>query len=121
MDEHQTDPVGAVQDAMLPSGLPMPQGVALAARYFLAETDAGGDWFDAIALDDGRLVVSVGDVAGCGVEAAMLSGELRAVFDDRVRDEGDLNAGLEALDSRARRSPEARATTVCVAVLDPVR
>jgi anti-sigma regulatory factor (Ser/Thr protein kinase)/ABC-type transporter Mla MlaB component len=61
----------------------------------------------------------VGDVVGSGVEAAVLSAELRAVFDDRVRDGGDLGVALGALDARARRTPEARATTMCVAVLDP--
>jgi anti-sigma regulatory factor (Ser/Thr protein kinase) len=111
-----------VQDAVLPSGLPVPQGVRMAAHYVLAsdETRAGGDWFDAIPLDDGRLVVVVGDVVGAGVEASVAMGELRALFEERVRQEHDLVAALTVLDQRARRVPEARTATVVACLLDPV-
>ncbi|MEV7431051.1 SpoIIE family protein phosphatase [Nocardioides sp. NPDC092400] len=111
----------ALQDALLPGGVPIPRGVRLAARYLLADegTVAGGDWFDAVALEDGRLVLAVGDVVGHGVRASVAMGELRALFEERARLDGDIEAALELLDSRARRVPPARAATVCAAVLDP--
>lgn len=117
----ELDPLVVLQDAALPDGLPIAPRVDLAARYLLAAggTSAGGDWFDAIPLDDGRVVVAVGDVAGDGVRAAALMGELRVLFEERVRVDGDLTAALELLERRARRSPHARATTVCAAVLEP--
>jgi serine phosphatase RsbU (regulator of sigma subunit) len=37
----------------------------------------GGDWFDVIALDGGQVALVVGDVAGHGIHAAALMGELR--------------------------------------------
>jgi serine phosphatase RsbU (regulator of sigma subunit)/anti-sigma regulatory factor (Ser/Thr protein kinase)/anti-anti-sigma regulatory factor len=113
------DTVTTIQDALLPSGLPVLPGSRIAAEYLMAEQAAGGDWFDAIGLDDGRVVLVVGDVVGHGVGASVVMGELRAVFDERVRDGGDVVAALEMLDRRARRVTQARATTVCVAVLDP--
>ena len=38
----------------------------------------GGDWYDALPLPSGELAVVVGDVAGKGLRAATLMGELRA-------------------------------------------
>lgn len=115
----ETDLVLRVHDALLPKGIPVVPGVEVSARYLLAETHVGGDWFDVIPLEDGRLVVCVGDVVGAGVEASAATGGLRTVFDDRVRDEGDLAAALRALDRRARHAPETRATTICAAAVDP--
>ncbi|MCR6033552.1 SpoIIE family protein phosphatase [Nocardioides sp. zg-579] len=111
----------ALQDALLPGGVPIPRGVRVAARYLLADEGvvAGGDWFDAVTLEDGRLVLAVGDVVGHGVRASVAMGELRALFEERARLDGDIEAALELLDSRARRVPPARAATVCAAVLDP--
>lgn len=111
----------ALQDALLPGGVPIPRGIRVAARYLLADEGmvAGGDWFDAVTLEDGRLVLAVGDVVGHGVRASVAMGELRALFEERARLDGDIEAALELLDSRARRVPPARAATVCAAVLDP--
>jgi serine phosphatase RsbU (regulator of sigma subunit)/anti-sigma regulatory factor (Ser/Thr protein kinase) len=54
--------------------------VRLAARYRTGDpgVHVGGDWFDAIAVDDG-IVLVVGDVQGHDVQAAALMGQLRTV------------------------------------------
>jgi serine phosphatase RsbU (regulator of sigma subunit) len=44
------------------------------------EQAAGGDWFDAIPLADGRVALVVGDVVGHGVAASAAMGQLRAVL-----------------------------------------
>lgn len=115
------DNLVSLHDALLPEGLPLSPGVDLAARYLLAEDGAraGGDWFDAVALPDGRLVMVVGDVVGHGVRATVVMGEMRTLFEERVRPDGDLVAALGLLEGRAARIPQARAATVCAAVLDP--
>ena len=115
------DTLVTLQDALLPEGLPIPPGVDLAARYLFAEDQAkaGGDWFDAVALDDGRVVLVVGDVVGHGVRASVVMGELRTLFEERVREDGDLAAALRLLDNRASRMTQARATTLCAAVIEP--
>ncbi|GAB6986513.1 SpoIIE family protein phosphatase [Nocardioides pyridinolyticus] len=112
--------LGELHDAMLPKGLPVPQGVEIAARYLLAEdyTGAGGDWFDAIPLADGRVVLVVGDVVGHGIAASVVMNELKTLFEERVRADGDVPAALALLDGRATRTAEARSTTLCAAVLD---
>jgi PAS domain S-box-containing protein len=70
--------VDLLQRAILPR-LPELAGLEVAARYLPAGTGArvGGDWYDAFLLDDGRVVFSIGDVAGHGIEAASLMAQLR--------------------------------------------
>lgn len=69
----------ALQHSMLPQVLPDVPGISMAARYFPASVGAnvGGDWYDALRLDDGRLVVTLGDVAGHGLAAASVMGQIR--------------------------------------------
>lgn len=47
-------------------------GLDLAVRYRPAETQnlVGGDWYDAVVLPSGLVLLCVGDVAGHGIEAA---------------------------------------------------
>lgn len=68
------------QRSLLPHIPPRIGAVELAARYRTGDpgVHVGGDWFDAIAVDDG-LVLVVGDVQGHDVEAASLMGQLRTV------------------------------------------
>lgn len=68
-----------LQQALLPASFPEVEGVEVAARYVPAETGlaAGGDWFDVIPLAGGRVALVIGDVAGHGLEAASLMGQLR--------------------------------------------
>lgn len=72
-----------LQDIFLPKGLPNKPDLRFDAIYLPAEKDAlvGGDWFDAFEVPDGRIVFSIGDVAGHGLEASILVGRLRqAIF-----------------------------------------
>lgn len=68
-----------LQRALLPERLPEIQGAKFYAAYRPAsdEAEVGGDWFDAFNLPDGRVALSVGDVAGHGLEAAVIMGEIR--------------------------------------------
>ncbi|MFJ4776649.1 SpoIIE family protein phosphatase [Streptomyces sp. NPDC088762] len=47
-------------------------GLRVAVRYRPAETESlvGGDWYDTLVLPSGLIMLSVGDVAGHGIEAA---------------------------------------------------
>jgi len=80
--ERQRSTAAALQLSLLPAELPDAQGIELAARFHpgAAEADVGGDWYDAFALPDGRLVLVVGDVMGKGVIAAAGMGRLRAAL-----------------------------------------
>ena len=68
-----------LQRSVLPDRLPEIEGLELAARYLpgTAGVEVGGDWFDVITLDRGRVGLVVGDVVGKGVRAAATMGQLR--------------------------------------------
>ena len=71
-----------LQRSLLPEKLPRIDGVQLQARYLPAAqgTKIGGDWYDVMELDDGRVAVVVGDVVGHGLRAATVMGQLRNAF-----------------------------------------
>lgn len=68
-----------MQDVFLPQSLPNHDRLLFDATYWPAERDAvvGGDWYDAFELPDGRMLLSIGDVAGHGLDAAVI-GRTRA-------------------------------------------
>jgi PAS domain S-box-containing protein len=68
-----------LQRALLPQALPELGSIAFASRYVPAEegSSAGGDWYDVIDLPDGTVALVIGDVAGHGVEAASVMGQVR--------------------------------------------
>lgn len=72
----------SLQRSLLPHSLPDAPWFEVAARYApaTATLQVGGDWYDAQLLGSGELALSVGDVAGHGVEAAARMGELRAAM-----------------------------------------
>jgi sigma-B regulation protein RsbU (phosphoserine phosphatase) len=68
-----------VQIALLPSGHPQPPGFSLWSSMQPAN-DVGADLVDYIDLPDGRLGVVLGDVAGKGLGAALLTAKLQATL-----------------------------------------
>jgi serine phosphatase RsbU (regulator of sigma subunit) len=70
----------AIQRSLLPERLPELMGVRVAARYFPARGEVGGDWYDVIELPRGNVGVAIGDVVGHGVRAAALMGQLRTAL-----------------------------------------
>ena len=61
-----------LQSAFLPPFLPKVEGIEFQAHYRSAEAEAqlGGDWYDAFALRNGRIALSIGDIFGHGLDAA---------------------------------------------------
>ena len=70
----------ALQRSLLPTALPAVPGLGLAARYVAGSGAVGGDWYDVFVLPDGKLGVVVGDVAGSGLEAAVIMGRMRSAL-----------------------------------------
>ncbi|MFC9328678.1 SpoIIE family protein phosphatase [Kitasatospora sp. NPDC057015] len=77
-DEHRS--VLALQHALMdvPGGPDTP-GLEVVARYVPAEAEGkvGGDWYDALTLPDGTVLIVVGDVSGHGLRAAAGMAQLR--------------------------------------------
>lgn len=77
---HREQHVAAtLQRAFLLQEFPRREGLMFNALYRPAKGDAelGGDWYDAFTTSDGSIVITIGDVAGKGIEAARLMVQLR--------------------------------------------
>ena len=77
-----------IQQALLPEVVPELYGWQLAAHYNPAR-EVGGDFYDFLELEDGRLGLVVGDATGKGIPAALLMATTR----------GMLRASAQPLDS----------------------
>jgi len=111
----------ALQQSLLGRPEVASAGVTAAWRYLpgSAELEVGGDWYDLIEREDGRILVAVGDVVGHGVQAATAMGKLRSAM-------GALGLVVESvpeligrLDQFAEKIEEARFGTVAAVQLQP--
>jgi serine phosphatase RsbU (regulator of sigma subunit) len=108
-----------IQQAMLPSGLYSAAGVETVGLSQPANT-VGGDFYDILPLNDGRLVITLGDVAGKGSPAALLMAlllaMLRTLVDEKL-EPADLITRLNV--QVCRHAPGSRFITLFYAVFDP--
>src|SRR5215217_5206076 len=109
-----------IQQASLPEVVPAFEGWEIYPRYRPAR-EVGGDFYDFLELEDGRLGLVVGDATGKGVPAALVMsttcGMLRAVTQASDYSPGEVLARVnEAL---ATRIPSNMFVTCFYAVLDP--
>ncbi len=68
-----------IQESLLPTKLPQMGGLSIAVVYIPA-SEVGGDFYDFITVDDRHLTLIVGDVAGKGIPAAMLTSVTRTML-----------------------------------------
>src|ERR1035437_5774661 len=110
------------QEAALVSSLPDVPGITFDAIYQAAmlEATVGGDWYDAFRLPDGRLVLSVGDVAGKGLDAAVAMASVRQSIRTAALINPEPVAVLNAVDRIVRAMGRSPFVTAFVGVLDPV-
>ncbi|MFD7231982.1 SpoIIE family protein phosphatase [Streptomyces sp. NPDC059881] len=106
---------------------------AVDTAYAYLPESAGGDWYDVIPLSGARVALAVGDVAGYGIEAAAIMGQLRTALRTLALQDLEPEEALTRLDETAAflgrtRSPVAAdcesapdfVATCLFAVYDPV-
>ena len=82
--------------------------------------DVGGDFFDLIRLNDGRVAFGVGDVCGKGVPAALFMGVTKTLIRINLRETPDLpGAILKANAYLANNNAAELFATVLYAAFDP--
>ncbi len=96
--EHQI--AAELQRSLLPQEMPNLHGIDVAARYYAgaAGVDVGGDWYDMFEIGEGSVAVVLGDVAGRGVAAASVMGQLRMALRAYALDERAPSAVVARLD-----------------------
>jgi len=117
--EHQI--AETLQRSLLPDRLPQVPGVDLAARYVpaTADVEVGGDWYDVISLPDGRLGLTIGDVAGHGLLAATSMGQLRMAVRAYVLQDPAPPAVLAGLERLVTQLPMPEMATMLYLLFDP--
>jgi PAS domain S-box-containing protein len=121
LQDRSHDVALALQQSMLPTALPDVDGLELTARYHPAveSLEVGGDWYDVVALPDGRVALAVGDVVGRGLGAATTMGQLRSALAALALSTESPALVLDGLERFARQVEGARLATVVYGVLDP--
>jgi anti-anti-sigma factor len=109
-----------LQLSLLPAELPRLDRLALAAHYLPGAegSQAGGDWYDVVELDDSRVAIAVGDVVGQGPAAAAVMGQLRSALSAALLQGCRPAQALELLDRFASRLPGALASSAACVVVD---
>lgn len=77
LEARALDEARRIQRKLLPASLPQIQGCDIAASWQPA-SGVGGDCFDTIAFGPSRLALSIADVVGKGIPAALLMSNLQA-------------------------------------------
>jgi anti-sigma regulatory factor (Ser/Thr protein kinase) len=110
----------ALQRSLVPEKLPSIPGLELASRYVPAEgKGVGGDWYDLFSLPSGHVCITVGDVVGHGLQAAVVMGRLRSTVRAYSLEVLDPAVLLERVDRKLQHFEPAQMATVLVAVIDP--
>lgn len=108
-----------IQLAMLPKGTYRAGDIEICGITRPANT-VGGDFYDVLPLPDGRIIVTLGDVAGKGSPAALLMALLLAVLRTLVDEDLRPPALVERLNVQiCRHSPSSRFITLFYAVYSP--
>ena len=114
---------GLIQRRMIPEKPPHVNGLDIAATYIPC-FDVGGDFYDFLPISDGRLIITIADVIGKGMPAAIMMSWFRGAiqaytegFRQVLRDTGattrDRNSGLRTA-ARTRNAIENFNKMACI-------
>lgn len=109
-----------LQHSLLPEELPDMDGLELGVRYAagVEGVEVGGDWYDLIRLDEGRLFFVVGDVSGRGLRAATVMASLRYAIRAYATDGDDPATVLTKLSKLLSVSRDGNFATVLCGIID---
>jgi GAF domain-containing protein/anti-sigma regulatory factor (Ser/Thr protein kinase) len=112
--------IQTLQQATLPTRLATVEGARLSAVYRPASSDVqvGGDWYDAYDLDEHRVLLTVGDVTGHGLEASIVMGKLRHAVNVVAMYEHDPARILDAAERIVLRRFPGSVATAFAAIFD---
>lgn len=112
--------VTKLQEAFAPQRLPAISNIGFSATYLPAATNAtvGGDWYDAFELPHGRIMFSIGDVVGHGIEAAVTMSRVRQAIVTAALQDSDPATVLARTNETLMLQDERFATAIC-GYIDP--
>jgi serine phosphatase RsbU (regulator of sigma subunit) len=110
----------SIQEKLLPNQSNMPlRGRLNWATAFFPETAVGGDYFDAVEIEEDKVALMFADVSGHGMSAAFITAILKATFQSWIEDKGSLQQFVAQLNGRLYDlTPEDSFAAVFVAIYD---
>jgi sigma-B regulation protein RsbU (phosphoserine phosphatase) len=109
-----------LERSLQPGRLPRLPGVQLAARYVPTESRLiGGDWYDAFTVPSGQLWLVVGDVAGHGLNAAVVMGRVKSALRAYALECDSPHDALERTDRKVQHFEVGILITVVCVVSSP--
>ncbi|HEX8139965.1 MAG TPA: SpoIIE family protein phosphatase [Pyrinomonadaceae bacterium] len=117
--EHELQLASEIQQRFQPTAPPQVPGYELQGISFSCY-EIGGDYYDFIEREDGRLIITLGDVSGKGTAAALLMSSLHAAVHAQAASNDSLVATISAVNRYlADNIPSNRFVTLFYAELDP--
>ena len=118
---HEHDVSETLQRSLLPERFPEFPGLRFAARYLPGGpgVGVGGDWYDVLPVPGGRVGLAMGDVAGRGLRAASVMGQLRTTLRVFAAGQAAPGAILANVDRLFQRFEAGEMATLLLLVLDP--
>jgi anti-sigma regulatory factor (Ser/Thr protein kinase) len=106
--------------ALLPSELPVVDGLRLSASFAQGDgASGGGDFYDAFFLDDGTVAIAIGDAAGSGLAAIATMNVARQAIRNALFDGARPADVLRRTNRMVLRADAHAIVTAVVAVIDP--
>ncbi|MBK8149198.1 MAG: SpoIIE family protein phosphatase [Acidobacteria bacterium] len=117
--ERELELATEIQQRFQPSGPPVMDGYEFQGISFSCY-EIGGDYYDFIARDDGKMLIALGDVSGKGTAAALLMSSLHASIHGQVSARNSLSDTVTSVNQYlAHNTPTNRFVTLFIAELDP--
>ncbi len=117
--EHELQVASEIQQRFQPTSAPHVPGYELQGISFPCY-EIGGDYYDFIQRDDGRLIVTLGDVSGKGTAAALLMSCLHAAVHAQAESHNTLVQTIGSVNRYlAENIPANRFITLFYAELEP--
>jgi phosphoserine phosphatase RsbU/P len=109
----------ALQRSLVPSSLPVIDGLDLAGRYVPGQGEVSGDWYDVFSLPGDRVGIAMGDVAGHGLPASVVMGRLRSALRAYSLEYDEPSEVLSHLDAKIMHFEPGAMATAVYAVTEP--
>ncbi len=117
--ERELELASEIQQRFQPSAPPLVEGYEFQGISFSCY-EIGGDYYDFIARDDGKMLIALGDVSGKGTAAALLMSSLHAAIHAQVSAKNSLAETVTSVNQYlAHNTPANRFVTLFAAELDP--
>lgn len=121
--DRERQAAATLRRAFLPGAIPQVPGAQVDAAYLPGTQEAwvGGDWYDVFQLHEGRVALSIGDVVGHGLTAAVVMGQLRQAMWTAAMAEAEPAAVLDRAHELLAMGADTEAmATAIFGVFDPV-